>query len=204
MYVEEANRAWTTSSSWCDQRAATIEVSNSIYGHPWPVDPKVVLRLIELVTDICRRNGIYPCTYTGDKNGVLQKHEWYSNTTCPGPSLGSQFKVIADEVNKRLRPSTTEAEGGLYKVQVGAYRDKSNAEKKADALRKQGHEVYIVHDGKTDVKPSKPALKSLSVIAKEVIDGKWGNGQARKDSLKKAGYNPEKVQTEVNRILGGK
>ena len=38
--------------------------------------------------------------------------------------------------------------------------------------------------------------------AKEVIAGKWGNGQARKDAL--AAWFVKSVQDEVNRILSGK
>lgn len=43
--------------------------------------------------------------------------------------------------------------------------------------------------------------KEVREIAKEVINGKWGNGQARIDALKKAGYSPEEIQKEVNKIL---
>lgn len=53
-------------------------------------------------------------------------------------------------------------------------------------------------------KPSKPKLKSTSVIADEVIAGKWGNGNARKTNLEKAGYNFNAIQKEVNRQLGAK
>ena len=45
---------------------------------------------------------------------------------------------------------------------------------------------------------SKPAVKSLAVIADEVIAGKWGNGQERIDRLTAAGYNPREVQLLVN------
>lgn len=51
--------------------------------------------------------------------------------------------------------------------------------------------------------PPKPALKSVSAIAREVIDGLWGNGQDRIDRLVRAGYSASAVQAEVNRILGG-
>lgn len=51
-------------------------------------------------------------------------------------------------------------------------------------------------------KPSKPKLKSTSVIADEVIAGKWGNGNDRTIRLRKAGYNPAAIQKEVNRKLG--
>lgn len=48
---------------------------------------------------------------------------------------------------------------------------------------------------------SKPALKSVHTIALEVINGNWGNGADRVNRLKKAGYDPNAVQKEVNRIL---
>lgn len=100
--VDESNRAWTTSSAWCDNRAVTIEVGNSTGGPQWLISDYVMNRLIDLVTDICERNGIYPCTYTGGKDGVLQMHKWYARTSCPGPYLSSKFSYIAREVNKRL------------------------------------------------------------------------------------------------------
>lgn len=47
----------------------------------------------------------------------------------------------------------------------------------------------------------KTAKKSYKQIAKEVIDGKWGNGLKRRAKLKKAGYSYKKVQAEVNKLL---
>ena len=44
--------------------------------------------------------------------------------------------------------------------------------------------------------------KSVEVIAKEVINGLWGNGQERKDKLVAAGYNHAEVQALVNELLG--
>ena len=45
--------------------------------------------------------------------------------------------------------------------------------------------------------------KSVNELAKEVIAGKWGNGEARKTALTNAGYDYSAVQKEVNRIFGG-
>lgn len=45
------------------------------------------------------------------------------------------------------------------------------------------------------------AKKSVTVIAKEVIDGKWGNGADRVKRLTAAGYDAKAVQKEVNRLL---
>lgn len=44
-------------------------------------------------------------------------------------------------------------------------------------------------------------LKSIDTIAKEVLNGKWGNGKARKDALEKAGYDYDAVQKRVNELM---
>ena len=43
--------------------------------------------------------------------------------------------------------------------------------------------------------------KSIDELAREVIAGKWGNGQERKDRLTNAGYNYKEVQNRVNELL---
>ncbi len=43
--------------------------------------------------------------------------------------------------------------------------------------------------------------KSVDEVAKEVIAGKWGNGDARKTALTKAGYNYGDVQNRVNALV---
>lgn len=49
-------------------------------------------------------------------------------------------------------------------------------------------------------KPTEPT-KSIEELANEVIAGKWGNGQERKDKLTQAGYDYDAVQSKVNEIL---
>ena len=49
---------------------------------------------------------------------------------------------------------------------------------------------------------SKPAAKkSVDVIAREVIAGKWGAGDERKKKLTAAGYNYSTVQAKVNELM---
>lgn len=43
--------------------------------------------------------------------------------------------------------------------------------------------------------------KSLEEIAKEVVAGKWGNGEERKTALTKAGYNYTSIQSLVNTLV---
>lgn len=149
LVVDENNRSWCTSSAWCDNRAVTIEVSNCQNGGNWLVSDRVLNTLIDLVTDICRRNKIKNCTYTGGKDGVLQMHKWYAQTSCPGPYLGSKFPYIAQEVNKRLRgEKTTSTSSNLYRVrktwedsksQKGAFKNLNSA---IDLAKKNGYKVF--------------------------------------------------------------
>ena len=47
----------------------------------------------------------------------------------------------------------------------------------------------------------KPVKKSVNTIAREVLAGKWGNGADRKARLTKAGYDYNKVQAAVNKLV---
>lgn len=53
-----------------------------------------------------------------------------------------------------------------------------------------------------NVPVSQPVI-DYNAIARDVIRGKYGNGQTRKDALARAGYDYSKVQAEVNKILKG-
>ncbi len=90
--------------------------------------------------------------------------------------------------------------GNLYKIQVGAYSNKSNAESMAEKLKKAGFDTYITTDAGEAVS-SASIKKSVTEVAKEVIAGKWGNGEERKKKLEAAGYNFEEVQKKVNALI---
>lgn len=107
MYVEEKDRAWTSSSPDNDNQAVTIEVANSTLGPNWTVSDKAMASLIDLCVDICKRNGIQRLNFTGDKTGNLTMHCYFKSTLCPGPYLKSKFPYIASEVNKRLGAEAT-------------------------------------------------------------------------------------------------
>lgn len=82
LFCPESDRCWCSSSSWNDNRAVVLEISNSSTGEPWPISDKVYKKCIELTVDICKRNGIKKLTYTGDKNGSLTFHRFYAATGC--------------------------------------------------------------------------------------------------------------------------
>lgn len=141
-YVDESNRAWTTSSPENDNRAVTIEVANDEIGGEWHVSDKAYKSLIKLVADICLRNGIKRLNYTGDKSGNLTMHCWFAATACPGPYLKSKFPEIAKEVNKKLAEAEKDQEKEKYFVQCGAFKKKANAVLKVKELKAAGFNAF--------------------------------------------------------------
>ena len=95
-YVDENCVAWTNSNWPSNQRAVTIENSNSSTGGEWPVSDATLNSLIKLVADIAKRNGLGKLV----KGENLTWHSMYANTNCPGPYLSSKLDYIADEANK--------------------------------------------------------------------------------------------------------
>ena len=99
LYVDERCRSWASASPWNDQRAVTIECANLADGS---LSDACWSALVDLCADICIRNGIEDCSYTGDKDGVLTMHCMFADTECPGPWLFGQFGRLSREVNARL------------------------------------------------------------------------------------------------------
>lgn len=119
--VEEHNRAWTSSSSWADNRAITFELANSRRGEPWVVSDTTINKLILMLVELHQKYGLSQCTYTGDTKGTLWRHDWFAQTNCPGTYLGGKLSYIAQEVNKRLGAS-----GGAIKVKDESARFTTN------------------------------------------------------------------------------
>lgn len=109
MYVEEKDRSWCSSNGANDHRAITIEVASDT-TEPYAVNDKAFAALLDLVTDICKRNGIKKLVWSENKsdrvnhkNGCnMTVHRDYANKSCPGTYLYNRHAQIAAEVNKRL------------------------------------------------------------------------------------------------------
>lgn len=127
MYVEEKDRSWCSSNGANDNRAVTIEVASDNY-HPYAVNAKAYAAMLDLVTDICKRNGIKMLVWSTNKNERVNHlngcnmtvHRDYANKSCPGDYLYNRHGEIAAEVNKRLgatdtaKPETEEQTKTLY------------------------------------------------------------------------------------------
>ncbi len=131
MYVEEKDRSWCSSNAANDHRAVTIEVASDT-TEPYAVTSAAYNALLDLVTDICKRNGIKKLVWSTNKsdrvnhkNGCnMTVHRDYANKSCPGTYLYERHGEIAAEVNRRLGATgttgTTTATGEtVYTVVAG-------------------------------------------------------------------------------------
>ena len=115
--VDEANRAWTSSSGANDNRAITFEVCNSGWEKDgWPISDKSFEALIRLCTDICQRYGKKKLLWIPDKDKalayepksdemLLTVHNWFANTNCPGKYFQNKFPELARRVTANLNNS---------------------------------------------------------------------------------------------------
>lgn len=185
--VEEKDRSWCSSNAENDHRAVTIEVASDA-THPYAVTDKAYAAILDLVTDICRRNGIKKLVWSTNKNERVNHlngcnmtvHRDYAAKACPGDYLYSRHGAIAAEVNKRLSASATEPEtpssgaGTLYKVQTGAFKQKSNAQALEKKLKAAGFDTYVVNTGgyyKVQVGAFSKKANAEAMLAKLKVTG---------------------------------
>ena len=153
MYVEEKNRSWCSSSNANDQRAVTIECASGT-AEPYEMNDAVYQTLIKLCTDICRRNGKKKLLWLADKDKtlnytpaademVLTVHRWFANKSCPGTWLYSRLGDLAAKVTANLTEETETSAADTatkkyYRVQVGAYTVKTNADNMLKKVKAAG------------------------------------------------------------------
>lgn len=131
-------------------------------------------------------------------------NHWYSRKYCPAYILPhwDKFKAkVQSYMNSGSSASSTPSAKQIYRVrkswsdaksQIGAFSSLENAKRACKA-------GYAVFD--SSGKQVYPAKKSVDEIAREVIQGKWGNGAERKKKLTDVGYDYNAVQNRVNEIL---
>lgn len=77
--------------------------------------------------------------------------------------------------------------------------DKSNGKPLKGLTKRRNEERTLFLKGYVEIVNN----NDYTEIAREVIDGKWGNGADRKRRLTEAGYNYSQIQTLVNKIITG-
>ena len=149
--VDEDNRSWCSSSRDNDQRAITIEVASDNFA-PYAFKDEAYKALVALCVDICQRYNKTILTWIADKNTALHYvpkanemrltvHRWFANKSCPGDWMMNRMSEFAAEVTRLLgtTPQPTPTPTHLYKVQVGAYKVKANADKALKTAKERGY-----------------------------------------------------------------
>ena len=114
--------------------------------------------------------------------------QWNTRCTSPIPYGMWQF---GGETNK-IRSNKV---AGVVCDQDYCYKDYPTQIKNA------GLNGFKKSQGPNTTPTQEKPIKTATELAREVIDGKWGNGDDRKERLTDAGYDYKAVQAEVNRLL---
>lgn len=188
LIVDEDNRSWCSSSNANDQRAVTIECASD-KTDPYAMNNTVYNKLIDLCEDICRRNGKTKLIWISDKDKALSYnpasnemqltvHRWFANKSCPGDWLFSRLGNVAKTVTARLNGAGDSGNKSdvLYRVQVGAYSVRSNADNMLAKIKAKGFDAFITQvDGMYKVQVGAYSVKA--------------NADAQLKKIKDAGFD---------------
>ncbi len=183
LFVEEKDRSWCSSSSANDVRAITVEI-NSDTTAPYAMKDASVNGAIRLCIDVCQRNGIKKMYWYADKETALMKQGMLKD----GEGIFTVHRWFANK----------SCPGDFLFNKMGWVCDQVNAA------------LEGVTPEPTPQPQPQPSGKTLDELAKEVIDGKWGNGTDRVNKINSAyqsgviAYNYTQIQNRVNELLAPK
>lgn len=150
--VDEDCRAWTSGNADNDNRAITIECASDKTS-PYALNNDVYNKLIDLCVDICKRYNKRRLIWIADKNTaltynladnemLLTKHAFFQNVECWGKWFDEHVDDFVNRVNTKLNDDNNK----LYRVQVGAFRDKNNAIKLCTELKEKGYNDAFIKE----------------------------------------------------------
>lgn len=148
---------------------------------------KLTPAIVQLfTTEFCNR-----VTELGYQAGVYFNQDYYVNWYEKGKSFTTEWKTwLADLEGGPNYPcdiQQTSHTGRVAGISTSVDLDEC---------------FYDYKSGSTEThKEDNPKLKSVDEVAKECIQGLWGNGAVRKSKLTKAGYDYATVQARVNELV---
>ena len=124
-------------------------------------------------------------------------------------AAGFDYDAVQAKVNELMGAAKTDAGGKTVEALAKEVMrgDWGNGQERIDKLTAAGYDYKAIQAKVNELmgaaKPAAPAAggKTIEEVAKEVIQGKWGNGGDRKAALEKAGYDYNAVQAKVNELL---
>lgn len=153
--VDEENRSWCTSSSENDNRAITVEIASGTV-HPYEIRDAAYDAVKSLTIDIMRRLGKSRLVYIKDKAEALSyepkpceilitEHKWFAAKSCPGAYIESILQDLTDAVNRVISEEDIIYDP-IYRVQVGAFKNKQNANRMLKLIQDAGFADAYIND----------------------------------------------------------
>jgi len=204
---EPACIKYTSGSNFtCSDKAAARAVAKRTYE-----------AAVELFAMLCTKYGLDPLAggvivshREGHSRGIASNHgdpEHLWNGLGMGYTMDGFRRAIKAAMGGKKedagKPKPAEAWYRVRKAwadaasQKGAFKSLENAKECADG--NPGYSVF--NESGIMVYGKKPEGKSIDTLAREAIQGKWGNGAERKQRLAAAGYDYSAVQKRVNELL---
>lgn len=152
-------------------------------------------------------------------NSTESVKEYFVNRMRYFATLGNTVEEMLGQVSES--PTIQETVATETTTQIPSSSDKSveevaqevlqglwgNGEERFNNLTNAGYNARKVQDKVNAIlngeEPSDSYNSDLDSVALEVLQGLWGNGQERYNSLESAGYDAQSVQDRVNDLLNG-
>ena len=163
--------------------------------------------IAQLIADLRKTYGDLP----------LKPHRTWTSTDCPGTYDLARLDRLARQKAGEKLPTATPAPAPAPKPAGKLSIDQvarevingkwGNGQDRMNRLKAAGYDAAAVQAkvneicGMSGAAGPAPAA-NIDAIARDVINGAYGNGQDRMNRLKAAGYDPNAVQARVNQMLG--
>lgn len=164
-------------------------------GDNWYFEQATITSTIGLVKELMAK-------YNIPVENVIRHYD-VTGKRCPEPYTRNiadweKFKLQLTTTKPQLTKSNEEI---AKEVLLGKWGNGTVREARLTEAGYNYYEVQKLVNALVKPQPQAPKKKSVDEIAKEVIDGKWGNGSDRKRRLQQAGYNYNTIQKRVNQLL---
>lgn len=208
--IDENNKAKNGSAG--DQTGKEVCI-RSYYNKGWKYllrypDPKVAEKMAAACESICRNDCVgYDQNQRNTLNRELKKIGYkYEQLTVPCETDCSALMTVCAQC-AGIDIFYSNGNAPHTRTMVSAFTDAGFDVKvppfnqadfrRGDVLVVPGSHTVMVLDNGSNVSEK----KSIDAIAKEVIAGKWGTGNDRRQRLTKAGYDYKIIQNRVNELL---
>ena len=117
---------------------------------------KVYLEAVELCAFLCNEYKLSPmdniiCHSEGYKQGIASNHgdvmHWFPKHGKNMDTFRKDVKNLMNKNNNKEQSNSISTKDKLYRVQVGAFSIKSNADKLANELKSNGYSTYVIKVG---------------------------------------------------------